>query len=86
MFIVVNYSTDYGLCECERFATHEEAFKWIAEYIQEDHEFDFRSTYPFNDDSGPLRYSDNNTVVWAGENWCTCNRHTYSDYYIIMEA
>ena len=86
MFIVVNQTADYGIDELGRFATHDEAFKLIAENVKYCYGFDLMNVYPFDDNSDSLRYKDDNIEVWADDDWCTCHHRNFSDHYLIIEA
>lgn len=89
MYILVNYSDDYGLEYCGKYTSHKEAYEYIADYVMEgcDNKFDIMSIYPIDDtyDVDCLRYQDNETEIFAGMNWCTCHFRDYSDYYLIIE-
>ena len=91
MYILVNYSDDYGLISFGKFDSHKEAYEQIADSVMEycDNNFDVMSIYPVNAnyelDNNP-RYKDNETEIFAGMNWCNCFSQDYSDYYLIIEV
>lgn len=91
MYILVNYSDDYGLNCFGKFDSHKEAYEHIADSVMKyyGNDFDIMSIYPINAnhelDDNP-RYKDNETEIFAGMNWCNCFSKDYSDYYLIIEV
>lgn len=91
MYILVNYSDDYGLSCFGKFDSHKEAYERIADDVMEWYcnNFDIMSIYPVNAnyelDDNP-RYKDNETEIFAGMNWCNCFSQDYSDYYLIIKV
>lgn len=92
MFILVNYSNDYGMIEIGRYDTREEAAKEIAKSICNDYgviiDIDsFISTHRVpNNDNGDFRLDDNNTYVWFNNYECACYNDNYNDHWLIIEA
>ena len=90
MYILVNYSDDYGLNCFGKFDSHKEAYEHIADSVMKyyGNDFDIMSIYPINAnhelEDNP-RYKDNETEIFAGMNWCNCFCKDYSDYYLIIE-
>lgn len=91
MYILVNYSDDYGLSCFGKFNSHKEAYEHIADSVIKyyGNDFDIMSIYPVNAnhelEDNP-RYKDNETEIFAGMNWCNCFCKNYSDYYLIIEV
>lgn len=86
MFILVNYSDDFGLEHCGNFETRKEAFEYIADSVCEFYaDVDIMSYYPFDNMEDSLLYESDNVQVFVGNNWCNCikwNKH-YDNWLII---
>lgn len=82
MFILVNYSAEYGISEIGRYDTREEAATKIAEdiinyygidididdFIKEEHQYD----------NGDFRYDDDaDNHVWFNNYECSCYGQTW---------
>lgn len=87
MFILVNYSYDYGLDTYGTFATHKEAFESIADVVNRDYtDFDIMSKYPFDNMDDCVLYENGRISVSAGYDWCVCYNDDYHDNWLIIEV
>ena len=87
MFILVNYSDDFGLDTYGEFATNKEAFESIADVVKRaDDGFDIMSMYPFDDGDDCTLYDSGRVYVYAGSNWCNCYNGDLHDHWLIIEA
>lgn len=90
MFILVNYSSDYGMCNYGKFDAREDAAKEIAKHIHDDYNIDidvndFIATYHLYD-NGDFRLDDNNIHVWFNNYECCCCNDDYEDDWLIIEV
>lgn len=89
MFILVNYSSDDGMCNYGKFDTREDAAKEIAKHINDYYNIDidvndFIATHhPY--DNGDFHLDDNNTHVWFNNYECCCYNDDYEDDWLIIE-
>lgn len=97
MFILVNYSTNYGvgddIIEVGRYDTREEAAKKIANEIIHYYDMDIdiddflKEEHPY--DNGDFRYDDDdddNNHVWFNNYECYCCNNTMEDSWLIIEV
>lgn len=87
MFILVNYSDDFGLDTYGKFATQKEAFESIADVVSRDYaDIDIMSMYPFDDRDDCTLYDNGRVYVYAGSNWCNCYNGDLHDHWLIIET
>ena len=87
MFILVNYSDDFGLDTYGTFDTKKEAFESIADVVNRDYaDCDIMSMYPFDDIDDCELYSYGRVSINAGSDWCNCHNGDLHDYWLIIEV
>lgn len=89
-FILVCYSTDYGMDMLGEYATKQDAFNAMIENIKSDYiPCEDMDNFNSNDDNGMRRCAteDNGELYW-GEDWANCYKYNYnySDHYSIFEV